>query len=409
LFDTFAKEFFTKKQFMLSTSSLQTLVDISRHGTFNKTLKHVIIGLECFKATSVWASSMSEAQRDVFRIGSADQFALMSSGRDRTLLAEAFRNLPSLDTVGIRDYDASGRVRDDNRWSSYGAPSISRQMGVDLRIGPNKLASQAFLLLMQALADAERPVPSIETILRSYQAGLTDFSFFLPSQNSGLDVVLGGLRRLFLTLSPFGESSQNSTTSSLCLESFLLQTLSLDHLRMNFWKSNRSLAPTSAQSVLQRLSTTPNLLPVIRRLDLGMMSISPVTLVQVISRFSTTLRHVSLWKIELQADSATRWKDSQDRYSPWPRALQDLSSTTSLTSMSLGCLGQKHGSVTVHIEFSDGKIAQDYSGEMKVWIHQLLDDLKISWPDPRPPYVSSSDDDIVDGDEFTEDEPMLSN
>jgi hypothetical protein len=392
---------------MLSTSSLQTLVDISRHGAFNKTLKHVIIGLECFKTTSTWAPNLSNAQYDAFQIGSDDQFALMSSGRDRTLLAEAFRNLPNLDTVGIRDYEAFGRVRDDHRWSSYGAPSISRQMGFRLRTDSNEFASQTFLLLMQALADADQQVPSIETILRTHSCGLNDSAFFLPSPSSRMDAVLGGLRQLFLTLNFSNRAVRDHAGSSSCLESFLLQTPALDHLRMNFWKSNTTIpALDSTQSVLRRLSTTPNLLPAIRRLDLGMMSISPAVLVHFISRFSTTLRHVSLWKIELQGDSSERWKDSEDRYSPWPRALQELSTTTDISSMSLGCLGQKHGPVPVNVKFSDDKIAQDYSGDMKVWINQLLDDLVVSWPEPQPPIASSSDAESVDvdSDGLTEDE-----
>ncbi|KAF2439589.1 hypothetical protein P171DRAFT_525434 [Karstenula rhodostoma CBS 690.94] len=381
LFDTFAKEFFTKKQFMLSTASLQTLVDISRHGALGKTLRHVIIGLESFDATNLSPHyfGMSDAQNIAFQQGSADQFALSSSGRDRALLTEAFRNLHNLDTVGIRDYEASGRVRDDNCWTSYGAPSISRQIGINLQTNSNKLASQAFLLLMQALADADRPVPSIETILRKRQAGMNDTAFLLGSPNPKMDVVLSGLRQLLLTLNPTAETRAYRLDPKIhptFLESFLLRTYSLEHLRLNFWKSE--IAP--AQWVLVRLCTTPGLLPVMRRLELGMLTTMPDVLVNVISKFSATLQHVGLWKVELKDDAAARWKDSEDRYNPWPRVLKDLATTTNLTSMSLGCLAQRYPSILV--QFPDDKVAQHYSGDMKVWMPQLLDQLIVLWPKP---------------------------
>lgn len=43
LFEWFSNEFFTKKQFMLTHESLQTLIDISKHVSFSKKLTHVII------------------------------------------------------------------------------------------------------------------------------------------------------------------------------------------------------------------------------------------------------------------------------------------------------------------------------------------------------------------------------
>lgn len=371
---------------MLSTGSLQTLVDISRHGALNKILRHVIIGLESFEATGLSSHSftISHAQYIAFQTVSADQFALSSSGRDRALLAEAFRNLHNLHTVGIRDYEASGRVRDDNRWSSYGAPSISRQIGTEIQTGSNKHASQAFLLLLQALADADRPVPSIETILRTHQAGLNDTAFFLGSPNPKMDVVLGGLQQLLLTINPAAETRAFRSDPQIhptSLESFLLRTTSLKHLRMNFCKHEF----TTVQWVLERLCTTPGLLPVLRRLDLGMMTVMPEVLVNLISKFSATLQHLSLWKVELQDDAAARWKDSEGRYDPWPRIIKDLATTANVTTMSLGCLAQRDQvtyATSLHVKFSDGKIAQDYSGDMKLWMPQLLDQLVVSRPQP---------------------------
>ncbi|KAL1610108.1 hypothetical protein SLS60_001773 [Paraconiothyrium brasiliense] len=409
LFDTFAREFFTKRQFMLSTSSLQTLVDISRHGALNKTLKHVIIGMESFQSfqdadPGFW--NLSDAQRRVFFAGFADQFSLMSSGHDRTLLVEAFRNLPNLDTIGIRDYSANGRVRDGGRWSSYGAPTISRQLGYDLQIYSNEFASCVFQLVMQALADANRVIPSIETILRGQLAGLTDLAFYLRSPDRKIDAVLSGLEQLLLTLHFTNSLRGTLNVDLLFLGSFLLRTPSLKHLRLNFQKPHTSTTYT----VLQHLVTTPNLLPSLQRLDLGMMSTSPDTLLQIMSKFSVTLQHVSLWKTELRYDNSVLWNDSEDRYNPWPRVLRVISTTSHLSRMTLGCLGQlSEHEEPIHVKFKDGKISHEYSGDVKDWMPQLINQLVVSWPQ-RPAEDSNytSDGESADGEDgfIDDDEPM---
>jgi hypothetical protein len=52
LYEWFVEEFFAKKQFMLTQPSLQTLVDISKHVSLSKRLKHVIIATNVFDDTA---------------------------------------------------------------------------------------------------------------------------------------------------------------------------------------------------------------------------------------------------------------------------------------------------------------------------------------------------------------------
>jgi hypothetical protein len=93
LFDAFAKEFFTKKQFMLTTPSLTALVEISKHAALSKVVKHVIIGLEQYQPNF---------QGPINKEGVADQMWLLHTGRHCVMLADAFRNLSGLQTIGIR-------------------------------------------------------------------------------------------------------------------------------------------------------------------------------------------------------------------------------------------------------------------------------------------------------------------
>ena len=48
LYEWFSKEFFFKKQFMLTQPSLQVLLDISRHVSLSKRLKHLIIATNVY-------------------------------------------------------------------------------------------------------------------------------------------------------------------------------------------------------------------------------------------------------------------------------------------------------------------------------------------------------------------------
>lgn len=48
LYEWFSDEFFIKKQFMLTQPSLQVLLDISRHVSLSKKLKHLIIATNVY-------------------------------------------------------------------------------------------------------------------------------------------------------------------------------------------------------------------------------------------------------------------------------------------------------------------------------------------------------------------------
>jgi hypothetical protein len=104
LYEWFSKEFFTKKQFMLTHKSLQALFDISKHASFSQKLSHVII------ATNVYAETRHVQFRDKdaaarYCQGYNDQKTLLNTGVDREMLTESFKNLKSLQTVGIRDFN----------------------------------------------------------------------------------------------------------------------------------------------------------------------------------------------------------------------------------------------------------------------------------------------------------------
>ncbi|KAJ9139351.1 hypothetical protein NKR23_g7914 [Pleurostoma richardsiae] len=133
---TFTSEFFRKKQFMLTTFSLQTLIDISQHPVFSSELQHLIIGLDHY-STSAWppaAVGFDEMEADstlAYMDAKTEQSDLLQTGKGLSMLTEALRNLPNLQTIGIRDFNSPTRTRDGEHyfWRSYGATTVVKELG----------------------------------------------------------------------------------------------------------------------------------------------------------------------------------------------------------------------------------------------------------------------------------------
>jgi len=110
LFHFFSHEFFRKKQFMVSTFSLRTLIDISKHPTLSPFLTHVIIATD--RLSNYMPVGLPEAKEKARHHHDADYTFLVESGLLRDMLAEALGNLRNLETIDIRDFNSRSRNRD---------------------------------------------------------------------------------------------------------------------------------------------------------------------------------------------------------------------------------------------------------------------------------------------------------
>lgn len=76
---------------------------------------------------------------------SADQEYLMKNGIHREMLTEAFTSLENLETVDVRDFNAS-RQRDGTDWKSWGVTTLydltTPNPKSEANLLPNPLASQ---------------------------------------------------------------------------------------------------------------------------------------------------------------------------------------------------------------------------------------------------------------------------
>ncbi|KFX92655.1 hypothetical protein V490_05266 [Pseudogymnoascus sp. VKM F-3557] len=400
----------------------------------NPNFVHVIIGLDSFETCHFRSGFGQTAAINRYEAGLADETALLSTGQDREMLAQAFRNLPNLQTVGLRDYSSGGRVRENGQWHSYGATTIFLETGVRLLDGrgaytipgETSFAGRAFCSILYALGQSGAKPQAFEVILRKRGLGLPHDAFkiskfFEPS----VIPLLSSLDTLLLTIDPTLATNENGIDddpdveySDFPLRQYLCHTPNLAHLRLNFqsplrsnprrfmvWLGRPVVQVTPANSSpgpLLPKSPNPVSLSHLRRLDIGMLAISPRVLLTIIHKFKTTLRSLSLWKIYLEPEDQHRRVG--ERSSVWPKFFAKV---PDLEYLSVGCIGQVLHNRHQRIGF---KLPAGRTGEpdltrtcsihsdMANFMNNLKSDAVVTWPEGD----SLSDDDESMSDEISD-------
>ncbi|KAI4736554.1 hypothetical protein E4T50_12951 [Aureobasidium sp. EXF-12298] len=362
LFDNFAREFFTKKQFMLEQPSLQALIDISNHPTLGSRLSEVVISTHVLPSDS---DIVSPTSRAMYAAGHVNHHVLMASGQALHMLSDAFSNLPNLRTVGLRDYNGLGRYRDGKfaTWKSWGwsfgwegLPTYdpndrSTQLSLET-ISPEPILP----LLFYALGHARVLPESIHVFLRK-RSKLTQQSFNILDGYLGDKIrpVLGNMKELMLAIgndtiphhySHFVKFAKSNIANNLPLARLLQRTPKLETLRLNFEPGQRFASdflhwlgsPVPTQAPCTGLVITPVSLPRLTALELGMATVSTDTLFKVLTKFN--LESFSLWKVKLHATSASEPEDC------WQALLHDLAAAlhqeSRLKSVLIGYPSQLH-------------------------------------------------------------------
>jgi hypothetical protein len=409
LYEWFSKEFFSKKQFMLTHKSLQALIDISKHVSLSKKLTHIIIATNVYSEIPLRFRDEESATRYIQ--GYEDQKTLLSTGIDREMLTEAFGRLGHLTTIGIRDFNAGNRVRDGKNWSSWGATTVHRETGIELHFSDRnsfsqdngaRFTSRVFSSVLYALGKANRRPTEFEVLLR--HRGLPDTAFFLPDyirptvepilQNTTTLLLNVDLKPQYLHTHSNGTSADPNAGRSL--RRFLQFTPHLVHLRLNFEKHlvahNEDFlqwlgAPelTNGASNATFLDPATVTLPRLKKLELGQLSARADILVALITKFAPTLEDLSLWRMNLPAvgpppfgHKPNFWRDFFNKLSK----IQKLS----LTHLKAGLLQQDH----IHVSFKDDNsdvpsdttaiTTKEYTGtDMSKFWKELQEQVFVKW------------------------------
>ncbi|KAM6486534.1 hypothetical protein HDV62DRAFT_351136 [Trichoderma sp. SZMC 28011] len=340
LYYSFTTEFFTRKQFMISEFSLRALRDISKSRLAGH-LRHVHFGLDQLGMHS--RPSMGGENGRMFAQRLIEQEALWSLGLVLKYLAEAFGNLPNLETVVVRDFNSNRRSRDGPHahWLSYGTQTMLKETSVRptshalFNRGPMEygFVDQMFKGIIHALGTANARPKAIEVMERQGHS-LFDSAFHMhPDFEASIIPVLHGLKRLHLTLE--ANSSARGTDEPYhrhSLTKFLRRCDGLEELRINGRHNANSYdAPNSLSNLYdwltaeestsemeaQKEAKSPSLngqtsdlsqlnapikFPRLQNISLGMTSFTVDELVRLIARFADTLQNLELWRIKLLSE-----------------------------------------------------------------------------------------------------------
>lgn len=427
LYEWFSDEFFTKKQFMLTYPSLQTLIDISKHISFSKKLTHVIIASNVYGEMPLRFRDSDAAT--CYIKGYQDQNILLSTGTCREMLTEAFANLVNLNTVGVRDFNSASRKRDGDhaRWSSWGATTVGRETGFALQFADRATFSQqsglnfisrAFATVLYALGKANSTPSQFEVLLR--ESRLADTTFHVPEFHlSTTGPVLQNLKALLLNVDvstrSFHTHSSGTPADTLggrSLRQFMSYTPNIEHLRLNFEKHNFSynenflewlgepgLAPGSPPATF--LQPSPVALQSIKILEFGQLSVRADILVAIVTKFAPSLEELSFWRMALRSPTPP---PMGHRPNLWADFFRDLAKVTQLElkSLKVGMLQQDHMHVNFEVDDKTAKprTQEEYTGkEMDKFFTRLIERVFVRWPEP----VVQNDEDEEMADEDDED------
>ncbi|GKT41301.1 uncharacterized protein ColSpa_01482 [Colletotrichum spaethianum] len=429
LFNTFMKEYFTKRQFMLTEFSLQALVDIS-NSRLSDCLDHVIIGLNGF--TRHYFHPGKEACETRYREAQADHFALVNSGQHVVMLAEAFRNLKNLKTVGIRDYNSRARSLRDGftaTWASYGATTLEKETEVNLfRVPIDEIqayTNKVFISVFTALGNAGARPKAFELLRKSQGVPSDDaFNLFTKYLKPKVAPVLESLETFmcvvnvangpFRITAPVAGADDNTAFSrrrhDYLLRLFLGYMPNLKHLRLNFsHPGNNSDAVDHfinwlGTPVPKTPSTPPDsqlppppppvAFPHIEELNLGFVDVEPKRLIQLVRKLSPTLKRLELWKLTLwnKAADARDPDERRDHYKVnlWAKMLKALCDIPNLNldHIMIGSPAQRTFMTNTKVWFhskdgsADDKVnRKEYTGiDWKHFVGELVGQVKAELP-----------------------------
>lgn len=365
LFHFFSHEFFRKKQFMVFTDSLQALIDISNHPALSRVLKHVIIATDALGQLTLSHMQVKGSNGQVddtpffnqAYLAQADQDHLVESGGLKDMLAEAFRNLPNLDTVDIRDFNSSTRNRDGEGalWNSYGSKTLARRIspisgpmgdciGLSNPYAHPRFPDKIFSAMVAALAAADARPSQIQINIRlkpSRQSwALSDKAFYIPPRlETPLEPILAGLTTLHLALAASDAvyTRDPQTSVPFMLHRFLSLTPNLTWLRLNMspqppadqggvppWEPVfKWIIAESTQAQAHPSSpyqTQPVRFSKLEQLDIGHVVMVERTLLRLVRKLAPSLKTLSLRRVALLRPQDT----DPDKASGWAHLIEQI-------------------------------------------------------------------------------------
>jgi hypothetical protein len=328
------------------------------------------------------------------------------------------------------------RSRDGINWTSWAAPTVYQETGVELDFSTSapytpheaqEFLARVFQSVVYALGKADQHAPELEILLRHHF--LPDSAFNIPNfVYPAVEGFLSGLKKLLLrtntsrTNNSFLHTSVNANIAELhaggLLRRFLACTPNLTHLRLNFPKYQQNdnqqflqwlaLTDLSTESQTDDFFDPPAInLAHLTALDLGQFQVRPPVVLNLVAKFAPTLRNLELWKISLYEDASTTGFAGRDaKQNEWSKFFAKLAKVPQLqlTHLKVGMLSQEHSYVQFKVSDNENVPLQKvkaYTGtKMDAFLKELTDQVTI----PGPPENLVADQNASDEDEDDEDD-----
>ncbi|KAI1376346.1 hypothetical protein F4677DRAFT_419633 [Hypoxylon crocopeplum] len=325
VFRTFAQKYFTKIQFMRTEFSFQALVDIST-SRLSSYLKHVVVGTDVL-GTGIPdrligpSGDRTVNKWDRYNHLRADQLAFFNTSQDQQMLVEAFRNL-DLDVVEIR---APGRA-EYGLYDAvcYGTSQIFRETSINMRweapyINRSSREANASCLQTVLFALGKSGLKPKKFKLAMTVTSLNDSAFNIPGfMGKVVSPMLHDLETLDLAVDPNSTEGMRLIApkgrplrqiNTYYLRKFILQSSQVTRLCLaklpesdGFFEWLASPSPISNEEYDGPTGLEPPdspTLPKLSELELSNCTMPWQHLVDIVSKFSTTLRRLSIHSVFL--------------------------------------------------------------------------------------------------------------
>lgn len=323
-FDQWSNEFFSARQIMISTLSLDTLGDIARHGELCLSVRELVISGDSIPETCRQAHSTPQ-QEQALQTAYQDQLWLFSTGLWITQVAEAMARFPRLATISIRNSNfPRQRHRDGSQafWHSYGAETLVRETGMGLESGTNKNA--VFQGTVLAIVQSGVTAPNFV----DYRDEVTDAGLYIPPETLfELEPFLDNLERFHIS-GGCNKPVDHSYGIMPNLRKLISRVPHLTSLGVNlstkwyqphsrhFWEWF-SQSPATPKSPAH---DKPNLvLPYLKTLEIGRGVFMPDVILEIIRKYR--LRCLSLRETSLLDGTVLRGTDPDNLWAEFFRSL----------------------------------------------------------------------------------------
>ncbi|KAI1377639.1 hypothetical protein F4677DRAFT_43212 [Hypoxylon crocopeplum] len=438
LFKTFAEEYFSKKPFMFTETSLRDLVNIS-NSRFAPSLRYLIMTLHHpppppSSNHTKNAIDALEHNRKSEEYNSHRTF--IGLGQHVELLTEALCNLPNLEMVGLQDFRPPHSYRDASGngsfslWDNYDTPRFNgeKRFFLDEPIfdkggnfdigGPVLYTCDAFLTILRALGKTRETHNSARLEVRLQRCNLPAIALNVPRHlEPSILPFLQNLKVLSLDLGPQSLQSTYHNNNGRpyvyfgsLISKFLSRTPSLEHLSLTF----RNCEYLESKGILEWLAEVPftlqhwlltrrnaglmgdiQLLPqlpppppeylCLEQLDIAMVSIKPPLLLNLFARYKSSLRRILLHDVIFRCPTPY---DSTVKVNLWARFMSQLAELgLNLSTIRLSHVWQEYKGCLCTVWFKNAPNAP--FGFTRAWTGNdlrrgsmdFITSMAISWPE----------------------------